>query len=106
MNIDVTSIILGLIAAAVAWVVFQVRTLKITVRVDASWQWILDDAAHVAVRASDQIKGENEAKLTWATDYVVRTLAQYKLNVDSILVRGAIENAYVEFKAEVEAAGK
>ncbi len=103
-TIDITNIVLAVLAAVVGYVALQLRGLKNAARdaIAPNWRWLLEDAADTAVRVADQIKTENTDKLEWAIDYVDKFLAQNHIELDEVLVRGAVEDAYLEFKTGVE----
>jgi hypothetical protein len=103
-TIDITSIVLAVLAAVVGYVALQLRGLKNAAQdaIAPNWRWLLEDAADTAVRVADQIKTENTDKLEWAIEYVDKFLAQNHIELDAVLVRGAVEDAYLAFKTEIE----
>ncbi len=95
---DITQIItaaVGLLAAVLTAAVIP----WIKARVGAQRTEQLQRIAGIAVRAAEQmIKGDGlgDAKLVYATDMVRRTLEQYGVTYDAVMVRAVIEAAVAE----------
>lgn len=62
---------------------------------------LLSKVAISAVEAAEQLfeKGENQAKLVYAQDYVQRWLENYGITLDLDYIRGAVEAAVNEMKS-------
>lgn len=103
-DMNVTALIVGSFALGVGYLIGQFHAMKnqIGMTIPPKWRWLLDAAAKAAVRAAMQISEEGATRLEWALVYVEKELEKYHLVVDDVLIRGAIENAWLALKAELE----
>jgi hypothetical protein len=105
---DITSLVVPFIALIAGALLAMFITLKAQVKeevdkvVPPAWDWILEQAAAIAVRAAEQLFIENAEKLEYALGYVEKYLDGFGIQVDPVLIRGAIEAALIKFKKELE----